>query len=383
MAQLIVRQSILPRASAWAPIAGRGGHVACVLQWLVGLEQLGHDVLFVNTIPQLETDQRQSAVQSFVNTVESYWNLHRSVLLDAGEHRSLAGISYVDLKSFARRCSGLITIAMTAEFEPPPPLDEVRPRIFVDHDPGYTQLWSEIEGVDSVIGQHDFYFTIGGNVGTTRSRLPTCGIDWHHTWNPIVTEWWPITGETTRNRFTTVADWWGYAYQEFEGMVLGPKREEFLKFLTVPQLSGEEIEIALDISDKEDDIDLLRKYGWRVSSPAEVESVNGYRDWIVGSVGEFSCAKGVYVGTQSGWFSDRSAAYLAAGRPAIVQETGFSDLIPTGEGLLSFQSVEEAVEAIHRVRHDYKRHSAAARKLAVTFFDSKRILLDLLRQAGL
>jgi hypothetical protein len=383
MARLIIRQNILPRAASWSRNGERGGHVACVLQWLLGFKRLGHDVLFVNTISGVEAEEQKRAVQSFIRTVEPYWDLNRSILLDLSDHRALAGITYADLKSFTSRCNGLITVATTCEFEPPPPLDLVRPRIFIDHDPGYTQLWAEIQGATSIIGQHDFHFTIGGNVGTGRSTLPTCGIEWYHTWNPIVIEWWPVANAIIRNRFTTVADWWGYKYLEFEGKILGPKREEFLKFLSVPQLSGEELEIALDIGDNDEDRNLLGRHGWQVTSPAQVESVDGYRGWIVGSVGEFSCAKGVYVGTRSGWFSDRSAAYLAAGRPAIIQETGFSDLMPTGEGLLSFRTVEEAVESICRVRHDYEHHSAAARKLAATFFDSKRILPDLLRKVGL
>jgi hypothetical protein len=383
MAQLIVRQSILPRASSWSPHAQRGGHVAFVLQWLVGLQQLGHDVLFVNPVSRLEPDDEMRAVQSFVSTVETWWHLDRSTLLDVDSHRVLAGLPYSEVKSFADGAAALITIAIIAEREPPPPLDRVRPRIFVDQDPGYTQLWAQICGTASTIGEHDFYFTVGGNVGTRRSSLPTSGLEWRHTWNPVVIDWWPTEGRIIRNRFTTVADWWGQAYLEFEGKILGPKREEFLKFLNVPQDSSEALELALDIPANDDDIGLLRERGWQVTSPKEVDSVSGFRDWVLGSIGEFSCAKGVYVGTRSGWFSDRSAAYLAAGRPVILQETGFSDLVPTGEGLLAFRSADEAIDAIHRVRRDYEFHSRAARKLATTYFASQRILPNLLHQAGI
>jgi hypothetical protein len=383
VARIIVRHNILPRAACWTRYAKRGGHVAVILQWLVGLERLGHDVLFVNTIPAMESAEKAHAVESFVNSCDTMWHLDRSVLLDANSHSVLAGMSYSDVQSFADSSSALLTVALAAECEPPPPLERVRPRIFVDHDPGYTQIWARGYGSSKIIGQHDIYFTVGANVGTRRSSLPTCGLQWHHTWNPIVMDWWPVTTQIRRNRFTTIADWWGQPYIEFEGQVLGPKRDEFLKFVTLPHQSGEVLELALDIPAGDADIDLLRANGWQITSPAQAESVSGYQDWVTGSLGEFSCAKGVYVGTRSGWFSDRSAAYLAAGRPVILQETGFSDVIPTGEGLFAFRSIDEAVEAIHQVRREYEHHSRIARKLAETYFESRLVLSELLRQAAI
>jgi len=378
MARIIVLQNILPRATCWSEYGQRGGHVAFVLQWLIGLERLGHEVLFVNLT---ETEPTPMAVQSFVNTCDTMWHLKRSALVDTRNHCVLAGMSYSDLQSFADSSAAIITVALTGECEPPPPLERVRPRIFVDQDPGYTQIWTESHGTSPIIGHHDVYFTIGANVGTTRSSLPTCGLQWHHTWNPILIDWWPLKSEISRDRFTTIADWWGQPYLEFEGQVLGPKREEFLKFLAIPHECNQVVELALEIPVGDKDLDLLRAHGWRVTSPEEVASVSGYRNWVAGSLGEFSCAKGVYVGTRSGWFSDRSAAYLAAGRPVILQDTGFSDVIPTGKGLFAFGSIEEAIEAIHRVRREYEHHSTAAHNLAETFFDSGVVLSEILRKA--
>jgi hypothetical protein len=381
MARIIVLQNILPRATSWSEYAQRGGHVAFVLQWLIGLERLGHDVLFVNTTETEPADQARG-VQSFVNTCDTMWHLNRSALLDTRSH-VLAGMSYSEIQSFADSSAAIIAVALTGECEPPAPLERVRPRIFVDQDPGYTQIWAESHGTSTIIGQYDLYFTIGANVGTTRSSLPTCGLQWHHTWNPILTDWWPLKTEINRNRFTTIADWWGQPYLEFEGQVLGPKREEFLKFLTIPHRSGQVVELALEIPVDDKDLDVLRANGWMITSPEEVASVSEYRNWVTGSLSEFSCAKGVYVGTRSGWFSDRSAAYLAAGRPVIVQDTGFSDVIPTGKGLFAFGSLEEAVEAIHRVRREYEHHSTAAHNLAETYFDSKVVLSEILQKAGI
>src|SRR5262249_40227941 len=153
--------------------------------------------------------------------------------------------------------------------------------------------------------------------------------------------------------------------------------------LKIPEKSGESVEIALDIPAEDEDKRLLQTHGWRITSPEQVTTVEGFRGWVLGSLGEFSCAKAVYAHTRSGWFSHRSGAYLAAGRPVIVEETGFSDLIPTGDGLFAFATCAEAVEAFHQVRSDYEHHSAAARKLAREYFDSDRVLASLLLRIGI
>src|SRR5205823_2133013 len=160
---------------------------------------------------------------------------------------------------------------------------------------------------------------------------------------------------------------------EFEGRVLGPKAEEFRKFIGLPGLAGEEVEIALSIDPDDPDLGLLREHGWRVESPEVASTPARYRDYVAGSAGEFSCVKGGYAGTRCGWFSDRSACYLAAGRPVVLQATGFADLLPTGRGLFSVGTVEEAAEAIRAIRSDYARHSAAARAIAREHFDSGRV----------
>ncbi len=237
-----------------------------------------------------------------------------------------------------------------------------------------------MHGPDTIIGHHDVYFTVGANVGTDRCALPTNGLTWRPIWNPIVVDWWPVEAPLTRDRWTTVADWWGQGYLEFNGHVLGPKREEFLKFISVPEEASAEIELALDIPPDDADIATLHAHGWRVTSPREVESVEGYRDWVAGSLGEFSCVKGVYAASHCGWFSDRSAAYLACGRPVIVQDTGLADVLPTGEGLLTFRTIAEAVDAIRAVRADYGRHARAARRIAEEHFDASVVLSRLLRQ---
>ena len=151
-----------------------------------------------------------------------------------------------------------------------------------------------------------------------KCSVPTFNLDWHHAWNPVILDWWDPNYPITRDRFTTVAGWWGNEYQEFEGKMWGPKAEQIRKFITLPQQTGEQFEIALETAPEDEELITLEKHGWLIESPRIVAAnPEAYRSYVNGSAGEFSCAKGLYVGTRCGWFSDRSACYLAAGRPVV------------------------------------------------------------------
>jgi glycosyltransferase involved in cell wall biosynthesis len=259
----------------------------------------------------------------------------------------------------------------------------VRPRILFEQDPGYTHLWAAEGDPADIFGEHDLYFSVGANVGTARSSIPTLGIEWNPLWPPVVLDWWPVAAALERDRFTTVGAWRDYGYLEFNGRILGPKVDEFEKFMELPRRTGEELELTLAIDDDDPDQERLRGAGWRLEDPDIVSTPERYRDYVAGSLGEFSCAKGGYVGTHSGWFSDRSACYLAAGRPVVLQATGFEDILPTGEGAFAVNDVEQAAAAIVEIRSDYARHSRAARRLAEEFFDAERLMAHMLNEAGL
>ncbi len=355
-----------------------------VLQWLAGLKILGHDVLFVNFTNEQRPSILKRARIYFEQLVTSWWDPSRAALLAETPLTSLSGLSLEEVRLFARRAEALLTVAISGEREPPEIFRKIRPRLLIDQDPGYTHLWAGLVGdAASIFGAHDLYFTVGGNIGTGRCRVPTFGRDWITTWNPIIPEWWELPQAPSDAVFTTIADWWGQEYLEFEGQILGPKREEFLRFITIPYSVGERIDLALDIPPNDLDIERLKTHGWGIRSPALVESPESYREWIASSPGEFSCAKGVYVGTHSGWFSDRSACYLAAGRPVIMQDTGFSEVLPTGRGLIAVTTPDEAVAALRAVRRDYAQHSNAARAIARKFFSPTATLSFLLQRAGI
>ena len=381
VATLILLQNVLPQAASWTSLAGRGGHAMFVLQWLRGLHELGHDVLFVNWA---EREPPAVAQRYLAQVMETWWHPSRTALVVGESFRPLWGAGADQVSKVARRADGLITVAIAGGEQPPSPLADIRPRILVDQDPGYSHLWAQLVGsADKVFGVHDLYFTVGANVGTSRCAVPTFGLRWIPTWNPVALDVWKPEAPVVRDQFTTIADWWGGKYLEFEGRVFGPKREEFLKFLDLPRHSGENIHLALDIPPGDPDIRMLECHGWEVESPALLVSPEGYAGWIGASLGEFSCAKGVYVGTQCGWFSDRSACYLAAGRPVVVQDTGFGHLLPTREGLFAVRNLEEATEAFHAIRRDYPRHSKAARRIAVEHFQAAHVLPRLLAEAGI
>ena len=209
-------------------------------------------------------------------------------------------------------------------------------------------------------------------------------MDWRPIWPPVVLDWWRGEHQLSRDRFSTVASLWEGGYREIGGKWWGPKGEQLNLFMRLPELAGEEVEVAAEeVTEDPKLVAELRRHGWRVEHSGEVVyTADAYRDYVQGSAGEFSCAKGIYVGTQCGWFSDRSACYLAAGRPVVVQDTGIGEHLPTGVGLFAVKDVDEAAEAIRAIRADYPRHSAAARRIAADHFAAERALRPLVDAIG-
>ncbi len=375
MARLILVEDL-----AGPSVLGRGGVVAYVLQWAHGLRRLGHDVLLLEVL-----DERPAAesVTAFRDITGRWWSPAEAAMLLAPGGESLAGASSERVSQIAREASAVITLAAHYRRDPWPLVGDVRPRILVDQDPGYTHLWASEGNPGDVFGEHDLYFTVGCNVGTSRCRLPTLGIDWRPVHNPVLLDWWTPGAPIERDRFTTVMSWRDYGYLEFDGQILGPKVEQFRPLVDLPRRTSQALELVVELDADDPDRAMLIEHGWQLEDPKAVAAVEDYRSYITGSLGEFSCAKGGYVGTRSGWFSDRSACYLAAGRPVVLQSTGFEDVLPTGEGLLAFTTPDEAADALARVRADYGRHSRAARAIAREHLASERVIPAMLAAAGL
>jgi glycosyltransferase involved in cell wall biosynthesis len=220
------------------------------------------------------------------------------------------------------------------------------------------------------------------NIADPSCIIPRCGVDWKTTRQPITLEDWPVAFDPSARAFTTVMSWKTKpALPAFGGKVYGGKDVEFRRFWDLPKRVGAPLELALSGPAPRDEI---ANRGWVLRDAAELSStMDRYRDYIAASRGEWSIAKQAYVATRSGWFSCRSACYLAMGKPVVVQDTGFSRIYPQGEGIFGFTTLEEAAAGIAAIDADYRRHCDAARAIAERFFRAETVLEKLIHDAGL
>ena len=259
-------------------------------------------------------------------------------------------------------------------------------RAFVDIDPGITQIQAQHDaGLRELLDEYDVHFTIGENVGRVGCAVPTGTWTWHPTRQPIALELWEPRPAVAGAPFTTVGRW----DERRRVQVLGgtryswSKRDQWLRFLDLPWHTGAAFELAMDADKTPADSALLAQHGWKVVDPLALSTDPlRYHDYICRSRAEFSVAKELNVRLATGWFSDRSACYLAAGRPVVVQDTGFRTSLPTGAGLLAFRTPEEAADAVRSVLADWELHSAAARRIAQKYFAASWVLADLVDRAG-
>jgi hypothetical protein len=366
-----------------------GGVFSVVLQYLLGLRRLGCDVCWLELLwPQGPLDHE--LIRTFAERIADF-GLEKEFCLiyfpqgewpAAGPTREWYGWSR---ERFAAFCADAdLLLDLCASVRPPDLLAAARRSAFIDLDPGFMQLWM----TQQELGQrsHDLFFTVGQNIGRPGCPVPTSGIDWQTFWPPVDIELWQGGAGTAGAPFSTVSQWWGYPPTYYDGEEYdGSKRTEFLRFVELPRLSAHAFELAANIHPGEvEDRALLSKAGWRLRDPHTVAGTfAAYRDFVHRSCGEFSVAKPGYVKSRSGWFSDRSVCYLAAGRPVLVQETGFSEVMPTGRGVLSYSTLEQAVDAVRELETNYALHCEAARAIAHEYFAAEKVLGKLLREAGL
>ena len=367
----------------------RGGHAWVFLQYLLGFRRLGWDVVFIDRLePDMCVDEHgqvttleMSVNLRYLERVMERFGLGDSwaLLFDGG--REVVGMDRGQLLQRLR--SSALLLNVMGFIDDVDVLTAVPQRVFLDIDPGFGQMWQAL-GLHETFRDHDAYVTIGENIGRPTCLIPSCGIDWVTTKQPVVLDEWPFLDHEGA-AFTSVGSWRGpFGPVVFEGRTFGLRVHEFRRFVTLPARTGEQFEVALDI-DGSDDADrrLLREHGWGAADPIKVAAdVDSYRSYVSGSRGELMIAKNMYVQASSGWFSDRSICYLASGRPVIAQDTGLTDLLPLGEGLLVFSTPDEAVACVEQVVADWPRHAKAARRISEEHFASDRVLSSLLERLG-
>ena len=363
----------------------QGGATWAVLQYLLGLRRLGHDIWFVEPVKTKAVRGASLAASKnadyFRAVVEEFGLNGRAGLLDEATHETV-GLDYAELRGVAGRADVLINIS--GMLTDPALLAPIGRRVYLDLDPAFIQLWQSEYAIDMRFDAHTHFVTVGLALGTPSCPVPTCGRDWIKTAQPIVLDEWPVANGMKTNALTTVGNWRGYGSVEFRGEPYGQKAHSLRDFFALPQRTREQFALALDIHpDETADLAALAANGWGLVNPADVAATPGdYRRFIRESKAEFGLAKSGYVRSRCGWFSDRSVCYLASGRPVLAQDTGFGAFLPTGEGLFAFDSIDTALAGIAAINRDYARHRRAARALAEEHFDSDKVLPRLLQQIG-
>ena len=326
----------------------QGGATSAVLQYVRGLEQLGHEVLLVDPAePTAEADAYFAA-------------------LDLGP-RAFLGRYDGPVPDVLLNVSGMLRDERVLEGAPI--------RVYLDLDPVFNQLW-HLQGVDAGLEGHTHHVTVG-------RLVPPTGHDWISTLPPVVLEAWPVAERIEIDAFTTVGNFRAYGSIEHEGTRYGQKAHSLRPLIDLPRLTDERFALALDIHPDEPDLAALRGHGWELLDPREVAGTpERYAAFVRGSKAELGIAKEGYVVSRSGWFGDRSAAYLASGRPVVALDTGFGERLPAGAGLFAFSDADGVLAAIEAIRFDYGRHARAARAIAEEYFDSRLVLTRLLREVG-
>jgi hypothetical protein len=366
----------------------QGGATWAVLQYLLGFRQLGHEVIFVEPIKEKSLRPAGRSLEGsenaayFRDTIRDFGLTENAALLLAGTQRTM-GLAYHELVDKARGADVLFNISGMLEDDAL--FERIPRRVYVDLDPAFVQLWQSVSKIDMHFSNHTHFVTVAQAIGSQECSVPTCSRDWLTTLQPVVLEQWPVAEAIVHNALTTIGNWRGYGSIEHEGRFYGQKAHSLRNFFELPKLTTEKFVLALGIHPEEKrDVQALRENNWQVLDPIEwVGSPSRYRGFIQGSKAEFGIAKSGYVVSQCGWFSDRSACYLASGRPVLAQDTGLEGLLPSGEGFVTFSSLDEAAAGVERISGDHERHSRAARALAEEHLAADRVLPRLLGKLGL
>jgi hypothetical protein len=364
------------------PVAG---NMLAYFHYLLGFHSLGHDVCYLeesgwpsacfNPESGSYSDDPSYGLHTVRTLLESH-DINMPVCYVNRETGEMSGYSNSSLDHLLSSADLLLNVGGVCSL---PEFALSKRRVLIDMDPLFTQL-----GYFAAEDLHDYdvYFSYGSNIGRAGSSVPTCGIEWLPVAPPVVPAIWQGSASNNLNApFTTVCNWIAYGAVEHEGVCYGQKDVEFLRLLELPEHVSQRLELAVSGADAATRGE-FETAGWSVLNAPDISNdVSAYQKYILRSRGELSAAKQAYVITRSGWFSDRSACYLAAGRPVIVQDTGIGDWLTTGQGVLTFSSMDQAIDCLEQVDADYASHCEAAKQIADQVFSFKVVLPRILEQS--
>jgi hypothetical protein len=363
------------------------GEVLHRAQYVEGLRQLGHDVIWIEELEPKgcvdargqPTDYERCANTDGFRRAMTHLGLEgRSAqIYDGG--RATVGLDLRQVMDAVR--SAELLLNFSGHVRHPEILGRIPRRAYLDSDPVFTQLWHDQYGADLGFDAHHVFFTRGANLAAGACRIPSCGLDWQPYMPPLVQDRWPSPQEVGPGPFTTIAAWGRYGDLSYEGEWFRSKLPEFRRFADLPLASPHEFRLALSGREYDPDTaDHLIARGWSLQAGSSLKSVDAYLEFIRRSGAEIGVAKDAYVRARTGWFSERSTQYLASGKPVLVQDTGLTGVLPTGRGLVTFTTLDEAVAGAAEIVGRYAVHARAARELAAACFDHRKLLDELLQR---
>jgi hypothetical protein len=362
------------------------GNTWAFLNWAIGLREAGCDVWLVEHL-----DRAALALDAFApdgpSVNERYWN---EIVTEFGfSGRATLFIddeapNSPDFTHWAADADALINLS--GQFKLHHRVAHLPRRAYVDLDPAFTQLWAATLDVDMNFKGHTDFFSVGSRLAA--AHLPATGLDWQPTLPPVSLAHWTSVDDVAlpvdpTGCWTTVTHWHGYKSMPWEGRVYGDKRESLVEVRDLPK-RGPRLLVATDMQPDWSDHQEFSAAGWRFIEASKIGAdARVYRKFLSASAGEFSVAKQGYVLSHCGWFSDRSACYLALGRPVALQETGWSEALPSGDGLRAWHDIDEAAEVLREFEREPDRHRVAARRIAEEFLDARKVAAAFLNRIGL
>ncbi len=374
-----------------------GGVTWDYVQYPLGFSLMGHDVYYIEDTRLYPIYQKAgsdwkdcSSSVHHLDQVMKYFGLGEKWAYRDEASGKTFGLSEKKVKEICKTADVFVNISCSTFLR-----DEylqIPIRMLIDSDPMFTQIQYLSEqmftpgstGIRQMVNGHNYLFTFGENIGAADCRIPDCGLKWNTTRQPVCLDYWKVNTNTNlSDSFTTLMNWTAAKTLQYDGEGWGQKDVEFKKFIDLPYLvNGVKLSAIVNQTGGTNQTffreNVIGK-GWDIlDADTKAGDWKSYQEFIATSLGEFSVAKETYVKAKTGWFSCRSACYLASGKPVVTQETGWSKYIPTGSGLISFSDQESAADAVKRIIAEPAKHTKAARYIAEEYFDSKKVLQSLL-----